>query len=210
MMRIVIFGAGGSTGSMALAEATAREHCVTSPRSAEADITDPKAVARAAAGRDVAIAAVAPAEAGPRAFFPAAANGLVTGLQDAVVGRLVWVSIASLLPGASGIPAVDTDGFPAEYRPFSLGHRIALEVINASGLQWAAVSPAGDFASGTSPASGYAFTAVGDLTSRVTRADHARALVDLAERPGLRGEHLGVVPLPSGAQSSAAVGDGER
>ncbi|MEU0008333.1 hypothetical protein ABZ079_29790 [Streptomyces sp. NPDC006314] len=37
---------------------------------------------------------------------------------------------------ASGVPAVDTDGFPDGHRPSSLGHRIAFEVIRASDLQW--------------------------------------------------------------------------
>ncbi|GHE09722.1 hypothetical protein GCM10010339_63090 [Streptomyces alanosinicus] len=154
--------------------------------------------------------AVAPAEADPRGFFQAAANGLVTGLQNAGGTRLVWVSIASLLPGASGVPAVDTDGFPAEYRPFSLGHRIALETIKASGLQWTAVSPAGDFAPDTPPTGGYALTGVGDLTSRITHADHGLALVDMAERSGMPGEHFGVVPLSPDEEASVAMGDGQR
>ncbi|MFJ9871358.1 NAD(P)-dependent oxidoreductase [Streptomyces sp. NPDC101165] len=123
-------------------------------------MTDPQAVARAASGHDGAIAAVAPAETDPRAFLQAAVNGLVTALQNAGVTRLVWVSIASLLPGPSGVPAVDTDGLPAEYRPFSLAHRIALETVKASDLQWTAVSPAGDFAPDTSPTGGYALIEV--------------------------------------------------
>ncbi|MEU9400747.1 NAD(P)H-binding protein [Streptomyces sp. SID4985] len=210
MMKIVIFGAGGRTGSAAADEATARGHRVTSLRSADADITDPEAVARAVSGHDVAIAAVAPADTDPRAFFQAAANGLVTGLQNSGVTRLVWVSIASLLSGPSGVPAVDTDGFPVEYRPFSLGHRIVLETIKASDLQWTAVSPAGDFAPDAKPTGGYALTEVGDLTSRITHADHARALVDMAERPGRRGEHVGVAPLSPDQKASAAIGDGQQ
>ncbi len=209
-MRIVIFGAGGRSGSAAVAEATARGYRVTSLRGADADITDPEAVARAASGHDVAIAAVAPAESDPRAFFQAAANGLVTGLQNAGVTRLVWVSIASLLPDASGVPAVDTEGFPAEYRPFSLGHRIALEVIGASGLRWAAVSPAGDFGPDTSSVGGYALTEVGDLACRISRADHARALVDLAERSDLPREHVGVLPLAPEEKASVVSGEGQR
>ncbi|MFI8347883.1 NAD(P)-dependent oxidoreductase [Streptomyces sp. NPDC085596] len=207
-MRIVIFGAGGRTGSAVVAEATARGHHVTSLRGADADVTDPAAVARAASGQDVAIAAVAPVDADPRAFFRAAADGLVTGLQSAGVTRLVWVSIASLLPDASGVPAVDTKGFPAEYRPFSQGHRIALERFRSSDLRWTAVSPAGDFAPDTSPIGGYALTEDGDLTSRVTRADHARALVDLAERSDLRAKHFGVVP--SSPAEKASIAPGER
>ncbi|MCZ9346858.1 NAD(P)H-binding protein [Streptomyces sp. TRM76130] len=181
-----------------MAEAMSRGHSVTSSRGADADVTDPEAVAQAASDHDVAIAAVAPAETDPRHFFQAAANGLVTGLYNARVTRLVWVSIASLLPDASGVPAVDSDGFPAEYRPFSLGHRIALEVIGPSDLRWAAASPAGDFGPDTSSVGGYAFTEVGDLASRVSRADHARALVDLAERSDLPRKHVGVLPLVPG------------
>uniref|UniRef100_A0AAU3H7F4 Sugar nucleotide-binding protein n=1 Tax=Streptomyces sp. NBC_01401 TaxID=2903854 RepID=A0AAU3H7F4_9ACTN len=67
-MTIVIFGSGGKTGSSAVAEAASRGHHVTPVRSADADITDPQAVARAAAGHDVAIAGVAPAEADPGVF----------------------------------------------------------------------------------------------------------------------------------------------
>ncbi|MFJ8025693.1 hypothetical protein [Streptomyces sp. NPDC096311] len=78
--------------------------------------------------------------------------------------------------------------------PFSLGHRTALETFKAPGLQWTAVSRAGDFAPDTSPTGEYTLTEVGDLTTRITHADHARALVDLAERSGLRGEHLEVAP----------------
>ncbi|MGW1916990.1 NAD(P)-dependent oxidoreductase [Streptomyces sp. NPDC002076] len=111
-------------------------------------------------GHDVTIAAVAPAETDPRDLFQAAANGLVTGLQNAAVTRLVWVSVASLLPNAS-VPALNIDGFPEEYRPFSLGHRIALETIKASALQWTAVSPAGNFDPDPSPIGGYAFTGDG-------------------------------------------------
>ncbi|MFL5997204.1 MAG: NAD(P)-dependent oxidoreductase [Streptomyces sp.] len=208
MMTIAIFGAGGKVGSSALAEAASRGHCVTPLRSAAADITDPRAVARAAAGHEVAIAAVAPAETDPRDFFRAAADGLVAGLQKAGVSRLVWVSIASLLPDAAGVPLVDTDGFPAEYRPFSLGHRTVLETLKASGLQWTAVSPAGDFAPDGAPVGGYALTEVGDLGTPITYADHARALVDLAEQSRSRGAHLGVVPQPPGAAGSIAGTEG--
>ncbi|WP_446033552.1 NAD(P)-dependent oxidoreductase [Streptomyces olivaceus] len=210
MMTIVIFGSGGKTGSSAVAEAASRRHHVRPLRRADADITDPQAVARAASGHDVAIAGVAPAEADPRDFFAAAADGLVTGLQKAGVSRLIWVSIASLLPDAAGVPPVDTDSFPADYRPFSLGHRTALETFTASGLQWTAVSPAGDFAPNTAPTGGYTLTEVGDLTSRITHADHARALVDLAERSGLRRKHFGVAPQSPSAAEPVAGRAGHR
>ena len=164
----------------------------------DADVADPRAVAGAAAGHDAAVVAVAPAGGDPVEFYRGVAESLVTGLLEAGVPRLVWVGIASLLPGASGIAPVDTEGFPAQYRPFSLGHRAALETFSRSDLAWTAVSPAGDFDRAGAPRHRHTLTNVGDLGARITYADHAGAVVDLAEQPGEHvGEHVGVLlPAP--------------
>ncbi|WP_207954410.1 NAD(P)-dependent oxidoreductase [Saccharopolyspora elongata] len=210
MLKIAIFGAGGQAGTAAVIEASARGHHVTALRRADADITNPQAVARAAFGQDVAIGAVAPADGDPAGFYRAAASSLAAGLVEAGVDRLVWVSIASLLPNAAGVAPVDAEGFPAEYRPFSLGHRAALEVFTGSDLIWTAVSPAGDFDPHRSPQGGYTMTAVGDLSARITYADHARAIVDLAEQPGVRGGHVGVLPPSPGAPAEPGEGGAAR
>ncbi|WP_433696849.1 NAD(P)-dependent oxidoreductase [Nocardiopsis sp. CA-288880] len=197
MLNIVIFGAGGQAGTTAAAEASSRGHHVTALRRADADVTDPQAIAGAAVGHDAAVVAVAPSDGDPREFYPAAANSLAAGLLEAGIQRLVWVGIASLLPGAFGVAPVDAEGFPAEYRPFSLGHRAALESFTRSELAWTAVSPAGDFDRTGSPHRRYTLTAAGDLGARITYADHARALIDLAEQPSEHvGEHVGVL-LPA-------------
>ncbi|WP_425336729.1 NAD(P)-dependent oxidoreductase [Streptomyces profundus] len=173
---------------------------MTALRKAEADVTDPLVVARAASGNDAAVVAVAPSDGDPVEFYRGAATSLAAGLLEARVSRLVWVGIASLLPDASGVAPVDAAAFPAEYRPFSLGHRAALETFTRSGLAWTAVSPAGDFDRTSVPYAGYTLTDVGTLGAQITYADHARALVDLAERPGERlGEHVGVLRPPGGA-----------
>jgi putative NADH-flavin reductase len=145
MMKIVVFGAGGKAGGAAVVEARARGHEVTPLVRSAADVTDPAAVAKGAAGHDVAIAAVADASADPAVFFRTAAESLVAGLKEAGVSRLVWVSLASLLPDASGVPIMDTAGFPSEFQPFSLAHRAGLDVIRGSDLEWVAVSPSGNF-----------------------------------------------------------------
>lgn len=212
MLNIVIFGAGGRAGTTAAAEASARGHHVTALGRADAEITDPQAVARAAFGNDAAVVAVAPTDGDPLEFYRAAANSLAAGLLEARVSRLVWVSIASLLPDANGVAPVDTDGFPADYRPFSLGHRAALERLTRSGLAWTAVSPAGDFDRSGVSFTGYALTNVGNPGTQITYADHARALIDLAELPGEHlGKHVGVVPPPSDtampADGSAIAGE---
>ncbi len=163
----------------------------------DADVTDPQAVARAALGKDAAVVAVAPSDGDPVEFYRAAANSLAAGLLEARVHRLVWVSIASLLPDANGVAPVDAEGFPEAYRPFSLGHRAALERFTRSGLAWTAVSPAGDFDRTDAPSTSYALTDVGDLGAQITYADLARALIDLAEQPGEHlVKHVGVMQPP--------------
>ncbi|GAB3845056.1 NAD(P)-dependent oxidoreductase [Dactylosporangium cerinum] len=191
MLKIVVFGAGGKAGGAAVVEARARGHEVTPLVRSAADVTDPAAVAAGAAGHDVAIAAVADATADPAVFFRAAAESLVAGLKDAGVNRLVWVGIASLLPNASGVPVMDTAGFPPEFQPFSLAHRAALDIIRRSDLEWVAVSPSGNFDLEGEPAGAYRL-ALGDLAEHITYADHARALIDEAERAQFRQTHVGV------------------
>jgi uncharacterized protein len=205
MLNIVIFGAGGQAGTAAAAEASARGHHVTALGSADADVIDPRAVARAASGNDAAVVAVAPADGDPVEFYRSVANSLVAGLLEARVNRLVWVSIASLLPDANGIAPVDAEGFPEAYRPFSLGHRAALERFTRSGLAWTAVSPAGDFDRTAVRCTDYALTDVGDPSAQITYADHACALIDVVELPGAHlGKHVGVLRPPSDTATPAA------
>jgi putative NADH-flavin reductase len=191
MLKIVVFGAGGKAGSAAVAEASARGHEVTPLVRAAADITDPVAVAAGVAGHDVAIAAAADAAGEPAVFFRAAAESLVAGLREARVDRLVWVSLASLLPDANGVPLMDTNGFPPEFRPFSVAHRIALDILRGSALDWVAVSPSGNFDLDGGPTGTY-HLAPGDMKQQITYADHARALIDEAERTRFRRTHIGV------------------
>jgi putative NADH-flavin reductase len=208
MLKIVLFGTGGEVGSAVAVEAAARGHRVTRLRSADSDITDALAVAKVAVGHDVAIVAVAPSNRDPDEFYRLASSGLVAGLRAAGIRRLVWVSIASLLPDANGRPLVEAEGFPAEYVQFSLAHRVALDEFTRSDLLWTAVSPAGDFDRNGSSHANYVLTSVGDVEARITYPDHARAIVDLAERPGEHvGEHVGVLPLSSNRQQVPARGD---
>lgn len=204
MLNIVIFGAGGQAGAAAAVEASARGHHVTPLGRADADVTDPQAVASAAFGNDAAVVAVAPADGDPVEFYRSVANSLVIGLLEARVNRLVWVSIASLLPGVDGVAPVDAEGFPEVYRTFSLGHRAALERFTRSGLAWTAVSPAGDLDRTGALCTDYALTEVGDPAAQITYADHARALIDVVELPGAHlGKHVGVLRPPMDTETPA-------
>ena len=186
-----MFGSGGRAGGAAVREARARGHEVTALTRLTGDVTDAEAVAGAATGHDVAIAAVYDGDRDPAEFLPAAATGLVDGLARAGVTRVVWVGLASLLRNADGVPLMDTEAYPQEFRSFYLAHAAALDVLEASDLDWTALSPSGDFDHGGVPLGSYQLSP-GDAASRITHADHAIAVVDEAERPHGRRRHLGV------------------
>ncbi|MFC6084991.1 NAD(P)-dependent oxidoreductase [Sphaerisporangium aureirubrum] len=208
MSEIVVFGAGGRAGRAAVHEARRRGHQVTAVvrdpgkygdlaadgvRVAAGDVTDAGGVARLAEGHDAAISAVYDWGVEAGVFFPGAARALAAGLAKAGVNRLVVVGLASVLEDASGVPLMDTPGYPQEYRSFYLGHAAGTEVLRgaATGLDWLVVSPAGDFDHGGSRTGRYR-TAPADAASRVSYADFAIALLDEIDFPGHHRVHLGV------------------
>ncbi|UQW99283.1 NAD(P)H-binding protein [Streptomyces sp. RerS4] len=191
--KIVVFGARGRVGRAVVAEARARGLEVTEAGRDDGDITSAADVTRLAAGHDLAVAAVYDMAADPGEFFPAAARALAAGLSGAGVRRLVSVGLASVLPTAAGPLLMDTPGYPQEWRPFYVGHGAGTEALRAAapeGLDWAVLSPSGDFANGE-PVGGYAFGPA-DADERITHADFARAVLDEALAPTVHAAHLGV------------------
>ncbi|WP_431045501.1 NAD(P)-dependent oxidoreductase [Streptomyces sp. P1-3] len=192
--RIIVFGSGGRVGGAAVAEARRRGHEVTAARRADGEATDPAAVARLAAGHDAAIVAVYDPGARPGEFFPAVARALAEGLAAAGVRRLVSVGLASVLPTASGALLMDTPGYPQDWREFFVGHGAGTDALRAAApaaLDWAVLSPAGDFDHEGEPSGGYAVTPAA-ADSRITPGDFARALLDEVEVPTLHRTHVGV------------------
>jgi uncharacterized protein len=204
--RVVVFGAGGRAGRAAVAESRRRGHEVTAVvrdpakhgdlagvRLVAGDVTDVDSVVRVAAGHDAAISAVYDAGADPATFFTAAGRALIAGLPQAGVGRLLVVGLASVLANASGVPLMDTPGYPQEYRSFFLAHAAGAEALRAAGaeLDWLVVSPAGDF-DHTGVRTGQYRTAPADSASRISYADFAVALLDEVDTPKHHRTHLGV------------------
>ncbi|WP_371616398.1 NAD(P)-dependent oxidoreductase [Streptomyces sp. NBC_00454] len=192
-IRLIVFGARGRVGRAVVAEARARGHEVTEAGRADGDVTSAADVARLAAGHDAAVAAVYDMGAVPGEFFPAAARALAAGLPRAGVRRLVSVGLASVLPTASGALLMDTPGYPQEWQEFYVGHGAGTETLRAAApreLDWAVLSPAGDFAA-EGPTGGYAFASA-DAGSRITHADFARSVLDEALAPTVHAAHAGV------------------
>ncbi|MCX4094236.1 NAD(P)-dependent oxidoreductase [Nocardia sp. alder85J] len=199
MAEIIVFGAGGRAGRTIAAAAVARGHSVTGVVRdpgrypdldvVAGDVTDAAAVARLAAGHDVAVHAAV--DLTDPDFFATAAAALATALPDAGVARLLAVGLASNLPTADGVLLRDTPGYPNEYRAFYLGHAAGTDRLRETALEWTVLAPAGDFDHTGEPIGGYR-SAAADADLRITYPDFAHAVLDEIEKPGLGRTYTGV------------------
>lgn len=183
-MKLVIFGAAGTIGSRIAAEAEARGHEVTRLRSADADVTDPAAVADAVAGHDAIVSAVG--SFADLDLLTRAAEALLRGARDAGVTRLLVVGGAGSLEVAPGRRLVDTPEFPEAWKPGALAHADALEVYRADAtLDWTYVSPAAVIEPGERTGAyrigGNELLLDGDGESRISTEDYASAIIDELE-----------------------------
>ncbi|TWD81047.1 hypothetical protein FB561_2150 [Kribbella amoyensis] len=196
--RIVVFGAGGRAGRAVVEEARRRGHDVVPvvrdpskyadlPGAVSGDVTDVADVERLSQGSDAVVAAVYDHGTDSADLFRKSAQALVDGARS----RLLWVGLASILPAASGGRLMDEPGYPQEYRSFYLAHAGAIEIFEASALDWISVAPAGDFDHRHPARTGSYTLSPGNAAARISYADLAVALVDELERPRHRRALLG-------------------
>lgn len=185
-MDIAVFGASGTIGSRIASEAEARGHNVTRLRSADADVTDPAAVAQAIAGHDATVSAVGSFE-DPQ-LVTRAAEALLSAAVQAEVARLVVVGGAGVLDVGPGQRLLDTPDFPAAWKPAALAQAAALDVYRANDtVDWTYVSPAALIEPGER--TGSFRTGIGRLLvddrgdSRITTEDFAAAVINELETP---------------------------
>ncbi|WP_336214066.1 NAD(P)-dependent oxidoreductase [Nonomuraea sp. LPB2021202275-12-8] len=205
MSKIVIFGAGGRAGRHAVTVAADRGHHVTAvvrdpakyPDLARdgvtvtgGDATDADSVAAVAAGHDAAISAVARLDVPAEEFYAGTAHALLDGLARAGVGRLVLIGIGTTLEIAPGVRLLDTPGFPADARAFSLGHAAELDVLRAAdtAIDWLVLAPPATFLDAEAPGTGRYRIGGNQVPAAedgalFPYADLAAALVDEIESP---------------------------
>ena len=214
-MKIVLFGATGHVGQRIVREALERGHEVVgvvrdpeksqSPdprvRLVRGDATDPRSVAEAVRGADVVVGSVSPrpgAHGKPAPRLVDVARGLIAGLTEAGVKRLVVVGGAGSLEVAPGVALLDTPGFPEAYKAEAEEGRESLEVYRneAGALDWTFVSPAIVIQPGERTGR---YRTTGDqlLTdekgeSTISYEDYAVALLDEIEQPKHVGRRFGV------------------
>lgn len=163
-MHVALFGATGTIGSAIAEELVARGHRVTgitrsgAPRNGPqtgidlraGDVTEPATVAELVRGTDAVVSAIGPKRGSdePQPFV-AAAHGLIQGLRQARVRRLVVVGGAGSLEVAPGVEALDAPGFSEAAKPNARAQRQALEVYRTvEDLDWTYVSPAAEIGPG--------------------------------------------------------------
>ncbi|HET6783071.1 MAG TPA: NAD(P)-dependent oxidoreductase [Pseudoxanthomonas sp.] len=156
-MKIALIGASGYVGAKLRDEALQRGHQVVAivrdpsklPAHAAltaktADVYDSAQVAAAVAGSDVVLSAFSSAgEADDvQGKHQRASRSIVAGAKHAGIDRLLMIGGAGSLFVAPGVQLVDTQEFPAEWKPGALGARDALaDLQKENELDWAFVSP---------------------------------------------------------------------
>lgn len=212
-MKIVVFGVTGNIGRRVAAEAIqrghevigvvrdpAKSHPVKGVRLIAGDATDAASVARAVQGAGAVVSAVSPrpGTTGSAPKLADAARGLIAGLREAGVKRLLVVGGAGSLEVAPGLALMDAPGFPAAYLGEAIEGRDALNVYRgeAKGLDWTFVSPAAEIGPGERIGT-YRTTLDQFITdehghSRISYEDYAVALLDEIENPRHVGRRFGV------------------
>jgi uncharacterized protein len=153
-LRRVVFGISGPIGTAIAAELIRRGHAVTGvTRSGNGtvpgvvttagDATDADEVANLVREADAVISAVGPRKDGSDGLdsLVPVTNGLVDGLRKGGVARLLVIGGAgSLREGDTR--HLDSDSFPAQYRPLALAHATARDIyFTVTDLDWTYVSP---------------------------------------------------------------------
>jgi hypothetical protein len=205
MARISVFGGTGYAGSNLTAEAARRGHSVTSfsrnlpdqpvpgAEYIQGSLLDADSRTKALDGADVVVVTVAPrgdmAGSVRDGIAALAAEAEQAGVRLGVIG-----GAGSLHVSEGGPRLLDTDGFPAEYKPESLEMAEALDDLRATErLDWFYLSPPAAFggfapgeALGTYRVGGDVLLSDDRGNSFIGGADFGRALVDEIERPAHR------------------------
>jgi putative NADH-flavin reductase len=196
-MRILVLGATGSVGRLAVEELLKRGHQVTAIarssqklgdlasriRVAEGDAVDPGAVETAVSGQDAIIYALGAGNVRHTTLFSDSTRVLLTAMNRHSVRRLICVT---------GVGAGETKGhggflydrilFPLFTKGVYADKDIQETLIRQTDVEWTIVRPA-SFRKETPPGPLRAVTAVDDVTlRRISRSEVAQFLVDELEQ----------------------------
>ncbi|MGV8981800.1 NAD(P)-dependent oxidoreductase [Clostridium sp.] len=200
-MKIAIIGANGNVGKVILKEAISRNYEVTAIvhdqskyineydnlKITEADAFDEKSLVNAIKGSEVIISAFGP-KLGKEDSLLIVTKNLINATKEALVPRLIAIGGAGSLYVAPGLKLIDSESFPADWKPISSAHTSALELYkNESELNWTVLSPSALFEAGSKTGK-YKLGKDGLISddqgaSKISFEDYASALLDEVANP---------------------------
>jgi uncharacterized protein len=165
-MEVALIGASGFVGTAILNELLQRGHQVTAivrnpgkiapaenVTAVSANALNETEIKNAVAGHDAVISAYNAGWTNPDLYneFLKGAQTIQEGVKQSGVKRLIFIGGAGSLFVAPGQQLVDTEGFPAEWKPGALAARDYLNILkNETVLDWTYLSPAVEMHQGTS------------------------------------------------------------
>jgi hypothetical protein len=196
-MKIVLYGASGNAGSRILGELRARGHEVTAivrhpeklpvgVKGQRDDLGNADRIAEIVAGADAVISAYAPPQNDTDQLIGVTTRQ-IEAIQKAGNPRLIVVGGAGTLEVAPGVTLLASGHLPEAWAPIAKSHARALELLQASEIDWTYFSPAAFFEPGVRTGK----FRLGDRSliaddkgqSRISLEDYAIALVDELEKP---------------------------
>jgi len=156
-MDVLLLGASGRIGQRTATELLDRGHTVTGvSRSGKVegidddgfvavsgDATDPADVAKCATGHDAVLSALGPSGDESAEVLTEMISAVIDGLRRADVDRLVWTGGAGGLRVGPETLLIETDDFPAEWKPVASAAIDAYDILSeADDLSWTYVAPA--------------------------------------------------------------------
>ena len=197
-MNVVLYGATGNSGRRILDELLSRGHSVTAvarnpqglPSGVKAERDDLSNVDKIAAiikGADAVISAYAPPQNDTDQIIGVTRRQIEAVNKAGGLARLIVVGGAGSLEVAPGVSLLKSGHLPEAWSPIATSHEKALQLLEASNINWTYFSPAAFFEPGERTGKfrlGKRNLVTDDKgNSRISLEDYAIALVDELEKP---------------------------
>jgi putative NADH-flavin reductase len=199
-MNVILYGATGKAGSRILNELNARGHAVTAivrdlsrlpagVKGEQGDLSDVNKIAAVLDGADAVVSAYGPPPDDTDQLV-GVTERQIEAVKQAGNLRLIIVGGAGSLEVAPGVSLLASGHLPAPWVPIATSHERALELLQASDIDWTYFSPAAFFEPGERTGKFRLGTTnlISDEKgqSRISMEDYAIALVDELEKPAHR------------------------
>lgn len=193
-MRLIVFGATGSTGLEIIRRGLAEGHQVAafvrkpskiviehdSLTLTVGDVLDPSAVRRAIEGQQIVICSLGTRDLGKNTVRSTGTANIIQAMQEEQVGRLIVISAMGIGDSWSALSMINRFFFATLLGNTRREHELQEKLVKESGLDWTIIRP-----SGLTGSPGTGDYLVGEhiraRTSRIPRADVADLVIKVID-----------------------------